>query len=183
MVATGILGWTLAAPSGPSRSAIWDSDARVLIQLEVLFGLTKDSLGQWVATQNLSFGEDALNLTIAASGDASIGELYGPGSFPSGAALNLTAKRLHCDYAGLFYMVGISQPGGLSGNSELAWQLAALSRMYGNLSLMLRVSWGGLDPLSQLGAEKVAAIRAQADMLHEQTAGFAHTVDYSCPST
>ncbi|HYM38673.1 MAG TPA: hypothetical protein VEY12_00815 [Thermoplasmata archaeon] len=182
-VATGILGWTLSVPSGPSQTAIWDSDARVLLQLDGLFGLTQDSLRQWATSQNLPFGLDALNLTVAASGAASFGELYGPGHFASGAALNLTAKLLHCDYAGLFNLVSLSQPGGLSSRPWLAGELDVISRLYGNLSLMLRVTWGGNDPVAQLGAQTVAEIRAQADALHSLNAGYAHSVDYSCPST
>lgn len=184
VLATGVLGWIITAPRGPSPATIWDSDARVLGQLGLVFGLTRNSLLHWIVTGNRTFGLDALNLSVAASDVAATADKYGPGNFPSGTVLNLTASMLYCDYAGLFYQVaGSGAPG--AGAPQVGSEIWIISGLYGNISDLLynRLAWGGQDPLSQLGAQRVTAIRTQADLLHGQLASGAHYVVYSCPST
>ncbi len=185
VVATAVLGWLVAVPKVPATNDVWESDSYIIYQLEVLFGLTADTIRGYVAYRTDSAAIQTLNASVSAYVVTFLGEKYGPGGFPSGATVNLTSALLYCDFKALVGLRAESFDPSFWTNTQTAGRYNRTADLYQNLSALIANNRNGIgvDPFLDLSPTTLQAIRAQADALHRLNRAYATLVDeLSCPA-
>ena len=180
LVSTGILGWLVLKPSGPSQSETWATDAYTLDGLKRDFDLIAFNTEKYRSTNDTNWTVNAIWRVNAVNWAfvayyAVRDAVAAPGGFPSGQPLgfNVTAMCVAangCNF--IIYDPGFRQ------DVASAWAI------YENLSARLPSLFAGSDPLTIIGASNVSAIHtlmlALWDMYMNPGLGQGSTIANAC---
>lgn len=152
LISTGILGWLVLNPSGPSQSEIWAADVNTLGHLRQDFGLIALDTEEYLSTNDTNWRLNALDWAFLAYYDVR-DAVSARGGFPSGQPLgiNTTAMCVAANGYSFITMGGIWYPGP---HQDVATVLGT----YENLSARLSSLAAGRDPLTSIGASNVTAV-------------------------
>lgn len=158
LISTGIAGWMVFQPKGPSQNDIWASDAGTLLRLWRDFGFVALDTNQFLSTRDANWTWNAFNWA-ALSSEAVGNAAAAPGGFPSGQPLGFNGTAMCVAMQGYNY---ISNEAASGTDYPYILQAVATQRgIYQNLSARLdQVQYwsDGRDPLSVIGAANVTAI-------------------------
>ncbi len=158
LVATGIVGWMVVQPKGPTQSAIWASNAATLRLLTRNFFYVASDTARYLSTLDGNWTWDALNWTYT-SRDV-VADAILAGGFASGAPLGLNVTAMCVAAYGYEYLVTIDAVAGYRWPSifEAAGaQMGVYQNLSARLANVLRVGVGE-DPLVAIGADNVTTI-------------------------